>query len=284
MSGKHWWRAYDGCVDDPKLRMLSDETFRAWFHLCCIASANDGLLPSIDVVAFKLRCDVEQAKKYIRELSAKNLIDLEETEQKMHDWGEWQYKSDVSTPRVKRFRERQRNVSETPPDNRVQITDSERKKEDIRAVAVATRPDEFEEFWKSYPKREGANPKAPARKSFLKAVRTGVDPPEVIAAAKRYADECRRLGIFATSKVAQAVTWLNQSRWDDYAATAPPAENDKDRRDLADLKLLIFEGKTNGGKSNDEETGRGIAGLGVGRLGEPSQLQLAGGSSLQKKA
>jgi hypothetical protein len=115
-----WWRAYDGCIDDPKLRMLSDETFRAWFHICCIASANGGVLPEIEVVAFKLRCSTEKAISYIRELLDKKLIDEEENCQKMHDWDRWQYKSDVSTERVKRFRKRRETVSETPPEYRVQ--------------------------------------------------------------------------------------------------------------------------------------------------------------------
>jgi hypothetical protein len=95
-------------------------------------------------------------------------------------------------------------------------------KEIIRAVAPATRPnDRFDEFWKVYPKRDGANPKAPARKKFLAAVKSGIDPGEIIAAAKRSAEEARSKGQIGTPYVPQAMTWLGQQRWGDYE---PPSE------------------------------------------------------------
>jgi len=75
----------------------------------------------------------------------------------------------------------------------------------------------FKEFWGAYPKREGANPKAPAEQKFANAVKAGADPKEIVAAAGRYAEEIRRGGKEAKF-VAQAVTWLNQKRWEDYSA------------------------------------------------------------------
>jgi HNH endonuclease len=97
---------------------------------------------------------------------------------------------------------------------------------DIRAVATATRTDggqDFEEFWKTYPKRAGANPKTPARQKFLAAVKSGVPSAEITQAARQYANEQRQLGKIGTEHVAMASTWLNQKRWGDYPATAPPS-------------------------------------------------------------
>lgn len=79
---------------------------------------------------------------------------------------------------------------------------------------------DFEEFWKVYPKRDGANPKEPAKQKFAAAVKSGADPGEITAAAGRYAAECARKQIAKTDKVAQAVTWLNQKRWGDYPSPA----------------------------------------------------------------
>jgi hypothetical protein len=95
----------------------------------------------------------------------------------------------------------------------------------IGAIAHATAADAvlwFEAFWKEYPKRDGANPKQPAAKKFLAAIIVDRKPHEptadaIIAGARRYAAECQRKGIAATDKVAQALTWLNQHRWGDYA-------------------------------------------------------------------
>lgn len=88
-----------------------------------------------------------------------------------------------------------------------------------KAVQVA-----FDEFWEAYPQRDGANPRKPAFKKFAARVRSGADPEAIIAAAGRYAAELRAKGRVATPYVAQAATWLNQDRFDDYAAP-PPAAN-----------------------------------------------------------
>jgi hypothetical protein len=78
----------------------------------------------------------------------------------------------------------------------------------------ADAPDEhFEEFWKAYPsRRDSPNPKKPARQKFNAAVKGGVDPQAIIAAARSYAETCRRKGT-EPQYVAQAQTWLNQERW-----------------------------------------------------------------------
>lgn len=110
MSGR-WWRAYDEAVDDPKLVLLSDRQHRAWFNLMCIASANEGILPGIDVIAVKLRMSVAKAEAVIETLRQRGLIDPTEAGLQPHNWGGRQFKSDVSTERVKRFREHRRNVS-----------------------------------------------------------------------------------------------------------------------------------------------------------------------------
>jgi hypothetical protein len=83
--------------------------------------------------------------------------------------------------------------------------------------AVATRPadEHFEEFWKVYPKRKGANPKHPAQKQFEAAVRAGANPEAIIAGAKRCADlEHEKVG---SEFIPQAIKWLRDRRWIDYA-------------------------------------------------------------------
>lgn len=79
----------------------------------------------------------------------------------------------------------------------------------------------FQSFWSSYPQRKGANPRKPAEDKFAAAVKAGVDPEHITAAAGRYAEECRSNNQIGTVFVAQAVTWLNQRRFDDYQ---PPPE------------------------------------------------------------
>lgn len=95
----------------------------------------------------------------------------------------------------------------------------EEEKKDSRAVARATRPrpdDLFEEFWKVYPRREGANPKSPAEKVFRAFVASGVDPRSIISGARGCAE--KEKGKIGTPYIPQAIKWLRDRRWEDYNA------------------------------------------------------------------
>jgi hypothetical protein len=213
-----WFRFYNEAVNDPKVQRLPGDTFKAWVNLLCLAADNDGYLPPIEDLAFSLRLPEEQITEILEELGARGLLDEFDGSFKPHNWNGRQYRSDVSTERVKRFRKQPRNVSVTPPEQiQIQIQKTDTEKKDSRAVAIATRPElekAFEEFWGAYPKRDGASPKAPARKSFFAAVKRGVEPAEIIEGARRCATkESDKIG---TKFIPQAVTWLNQSRWGDY--------------------------------------------------------------------
>ena len=74
---------------------------------------------------------------------------------------------------------------------------------------------QFEAFWRAYPPRGlHANPKAPAWKKFVAAIRSGADPADIIRAAGAYGAAIRATGTDPRF-VAQAVTWLSQERWTD---------------------------------------------------------------------
>ncbi len=117
---------------------------------------------------------------------------------------------------------------EAIPEERRDTREEIQEEIDICAVANATRTTtekDFEEFWKAYPKRDGANPKAPARKAFFTAIKRGHQATEIVAGAKKYAAAPSTKG--DTQFVAQAVTWLNQERWKDY-----PEEREKTYAEL----------------------------------------------------
>jgi uncharacterized protein YdaU (DUF1376 family) len=79
----------------------------------------------------------------------------------------------------------------------------------------------FDRFWAAYPHRgEHSDPKKPAREKFARIVRGGLDAETVIRAAARYAATVRARD---PEKVAQAITWLNQARWEQYSASSAPA-------------------------------------------------------------
>jgi hypothetical protein len=108
-----WFRVYIDLVDHPKVQRLDPTLFRALITLWCLASANDGVFPPIDQIAFKLRMKREKVQRVLNELRAAGLVDEEERGTRPHNWDKRQFTSDASTSRVKRFRERRRNVSPT---------------------------------------------------------------------------------------------------------------------------------------------------------------------------
>lgn len=74
----------------------------------------------------------------------------------------------------------------------------------------------FETWWPHYPKRPN-NPKQAARVVWDRLDKAGTLPPlrDMIAAADRYADYCRREKI-EPRFIAHARTWLNQQRWQEF--------------------------------------------------------------------
>jgi hypothetical protein len=127
-----WFRFYDAALDDPKVQRLDGETFKAWVNLLCLSSRNGGFLPPIADIAFSLRIDDHAARTLVERLLSAALLDRvsggsDGYRYAPHAWQERQYKSDTSTDRVKRFRERCSNVTETPPDTEAD-TDTEKKK------------------------------------------------------------------------------------------------------------------------------------------------------------
>ena len=73
--------------------------------------------------------------------------------------------------------------------------------------------DQFQRFWKAYPKKEG---KDAARRAFAKAVKRA-DADTLIEAARRYAASDQ----VARGFVKHAQGWLNDGRWQDEGISAP---------------------------------------------------------------
>jgi len=131
---------------------------------------------------------------------------------KLTGWEKRQPKrEDRSRERTRKWRAKKTRRSVTQRDAPDSDSDSDIKKEYT---------DHFALFWKTYPSRAPhQNPKKPARQKFDRAVANGVDPGEIIAAADRYADYAATLE--DRKMIAQAVTWLNQERWNDGETSVP---------------------------------------------------------------
>ena len=210
-----WFRLYDDVLNDPKVQRLSGESFKFWINMLCIASKNGGVLPGIEDMAFALRVSNDVCTSLIDELKTCGLIDGSKR-LVPHGWEKRQYKSDTSTDRVKRFRERSRNVtetvSETAPDTDTE-TDTETDKNQKKIPKKRDRSAgsaEFENFWLVYPRKIN---RAVALKAFEKATRK-TEADLIITAVRGYK--------FADDEqfIPHPATWLNQERWIDGTPTS----------------------------------------------------------------
>jgi hypothetical protein len=103
-----WFRFYDDTINDPKALKLSDKTFRIWVGMLCLASKNDGVLPSFEDMTILLRIKPEKLQPEIEKLIKAELLDHDDGGIKPHNWNTRQYKTDVTDPtnatRQKRYR------------------------------------------------------------------------------------------------------------------------------------------------------------------------------------
>lgn len=110
-----WFRFYSDAMRHPKVARLSDAEFRLWVDLLCVASERDGVIPCLDDLKHILKRRLDHLSRGVEALIRGSLMEPLGEGYKPCGWDKRQYKSDSSTSRVQKHREK-RNVSETPPE------------------------------------------------------------------------------------------------------------------------------------------------------------------------
>lgn len=136
-----WFRFYEAALDDPKVQTLPGDDFKAWVNILCVACRHDGTLPQLPALAFMLRMSLNDCETLIERLSNAGLIDRKNggpngSRYAPHGWDKRQYKSDSSSGRVKRYRERSAPVAETPPDTEAETDTEAEKKQEQRGASA----------------------------------------------------------------------------------------------------------------------------------------------------
>lgn len=228
-----WFRFYDDAVNDPKVQRLAGDKFKAWVNLLCLASKNDGVLPQLADISFALRLSEDKVSSLLNEFCEKGLIDPVEVDgapmsYAPHNWDVRQFKSDKTDPtaasRQKAYRDRNKSrdgdrnatVTVTPPRTETEQIQSRTDSHSAKPSGVR---EAFQRFKAAYPRREGSNPWQPAEKKFTALVKSGVDPEQIIAGAKKLAAEEAARGNVGSKFIPQAITWLNQQRYADAATS-----------------------------------------------------------------
>jgi hypothetical protein len=116
-----WFKLSNSLTSDPKISRLSDKLFRTWICLLCLASQNDGILPSLSDICFHLRLSAKEADMRLKDLTYRGLFDYDTASRTYHphNWEKWQYlNQDAKDPtgalRQRRFREKLRHGNIVP--------------------------------------------------------------------------------------------------------------------------------------------------------------------------
>ena len=132
-----WFRLYNEVLDDPKAQMLPPEIFKHWINLLCLACRNDGKGHKVPDVSFALRLAFHETERVLKLLKEKCFMECKNGLWRPQNWDKRQYKSDTSTERVKRFRQRSKSVAVTAPETEAETeTDTERKEGDFSNLKV----------------------------------------------------------------------------------------------------------------------------------------------------
>ena len=137
-----WFRFYSDAVNDPKVQSLSGEQFKFWVNLLCVAAKSSGSIKLSDL-PFILRTEQATIERLIGDLKAASLLvqcNQSSDHVAPYQWHKRQYKSDTSAERMKRHRDRMRDVTVTAPDT---DTDTEKKKE-ANASSAAIKKIDFD--------------------------------------------------------------------------------------------------------------------------------------------
>lgn len=139
MSSLQWFRLYHRIIDDEKIRLIAFEDRWHFIAVCCLKA--DGLLDEPDSslkwrkVAVKLGVQLRELDEIKRRLFEVGLVDAD---MQPVAWDELQFRSDTSTERVRKYREKSkakqdettRNVSVTSQET---DTDAEADSSSLRS-------------------------------------------------------------------------------------------------------------------------------------------------------
>lgn len=244
MSGTVSTRWYfSDWISDPGLRASSLAARGLWIDLLAVAAGNKGKdhgfivlagrIPSLPEIARLVGSTVEEVKSLLAELELNGVFSRD---RRKAIYSRRMVRAEKNrgngrlggNPMLLKTKDNKKPVNSEPkalipePVPEPYFNLESEPSSNVRSVAKAMRPgnDDFERFWKTYPKREGPNPKHPARAKFESLIRSGVALRDLVSGAAAYADE--EAANIGTRHIAQTITWLNQRRWEDYAARSPP--------------------------------------------------------------
>jgi hypothetical protein len=138
---QEWLRLHRRTVNNPKLQKLGLEVVGFWTNCLCL-SDDEGYLPDVADVAWAMRVSETAAETFLVTLQRNNLIVRDDDGRlRLHDWDDHQKRSDSSTDRVRKFRQKRQKLNETHDETPCNVSetvqsraDTEKKDTSLRSV------------------------------------------------------------------------------------------------------------------------------------------------------
>jgi len=215
-----WYRMYRGWMDHPAFKNEPYTEREAWEWLISEARYESRTLCIIGQPVTLERGQISHSHRFLAQKWGWNPSKTLRFLKKLEKWSMIEAQSEagqniITICNYNKYQTTEKEneaVSKQQPEQQRSRSDAKKKESKESKESLST---DFENFWKIYPRRKEANPKKPAKEKFIRLIKSGVDPQELIAGAEIYAKACRAEGKENTSYVAQSITWLNQERWKD---------------------------------------------------------------------
>lgn len=257
-----WFRFYDEVVDDLKVQSLPGDTYKFWTNMLCLASRGRGIIGTVTSVTWALRLPFSEVEARIKELLDAGLLHRDGDGFRPHNWSKRQFISDDSKERVRRHRNKRRQlhsqVSNGEASHTSEVTGNGHVAE-FSSVSVSVsgvgfevkeNPDDksvivttpklfdmqtvwFEEFWSLAWRRAD---RQEGLKAFRKHATSERMKDLIIAAVKR---DTPAMMVRPSDKRPYMSTWLNKGRMLDEGESFEPGTDQKlDPTQQAALSLI----------------------------------------------
>jgi hypothetical protein len=201
-----WIKLWTTVHDDPGMLRLSDRAFRVCINAWSWAGHHetDGVFELVGKRTREIDELVEAGKLEVTDDPTQFLI---------HGWP-WRQQAQADVEAKRASASAAAHARWSAPSNASRIapsnarTNAEKSREEKSRSTPPPSPPFFDEFWSTYPRREG---KGAARTAFAKAVAKVETPSVILLGAERFAADPNREDGYTP----HPATWLNQERWND---------------------------------------------------------------------
>lgn len=229
-------KLYTKVLDNPKTGLLKDKTWRIMIELFLVAgeSFDDGKLPDIGLLSWRLRRSEKEIKDALKELEKIGTVTLSNDNPVVTNFEEYQNTNQTAYERVKNYRKRHRdnandNADDNAKDNRTDNAD------DMKMITIDIDRDKDKDKNKELREvKESVLKDAPAKKtpakpkpekhtygSFGNVLLTDAEAENL---RKKFTDADNRIEYFSTKKKAKGYVYKS-----DYAAILAWADDDAEK-------------------------------------------------------